>query len=95
MTWTPPRAFGGREPVQARCEERGDRRRHVHGCQVDGRDPLALLLHQDALVEQHLQHLLDEQRVPQRRGADPLADLLGERRVAEEVLDQGVGLDLR
>ena len=82
----------GRESVQARGEQGRDRGRDLHVREVGRGDPLAVLLDQDGVVDEHRQHLLDEQRVPVGGRADALADLGRERRVPEQVLDQRVRL---
>ena len=43
--------------------ERLNRRRHLHLRQVAGGDPPIVLLHQMAVVDEHRDHLFDEQRV--------------------------------
>jgi hypothetical protein len=87
--------FFDREAVEARREERRDRGRDLDRREIQGGDPLVILLDQDAVVEQHLQHLLDEQGVALRGGSDALTDLGGESRVTEDVLDQRVRLRFR
>ena len=51
-------------------------------------DPGSVLPCEQAVVDEHLEHLLDEQRVPLRRLEDPCAGVLGELGLAEEVAHQ-------
>ena len=58
------------EAVEASGEEGGDRRRDGHRGEVGGRDPRAVGAGQQAVVDQHGEHLLHEQRVALGRLGD-------------------------
>ena len=72
--------FGPLQLVEARLEQRVDRRRHMIRV---------------ATVRQHGEQLLDEQRIALRGLPNAPAGALVERRAAEQVLDQLFGLELR
>ena len=76
------------EPVEARGQERLDRRRHRDLADVVGEPPVALDPAERALVDEHRDELLDEQRVALGRADDRAR---GRRRrcptVPEQVLD--------
>ena len=58
------RCSSGGEPIQPRLKQSGDRRRHGQVRQVAGRPPTRRRLgSEQAVVDQHRDHLLDEQRV--------------------------------
>ena len=75
------RPFVVAEPVEARLKQRLNRRR-------DGRRGAALLV-------DHRDHLLDEQRVPVGGREDPAADLAVERRAVEQVVEELVDVARR
>ncbi len=76
------------QPVEASCEERLDRRRHANGADVAGCRPVSIVADEQTVVDQHQQHLLDEQRVALGGLSDPRLDLLGKTGAAEKVPDQ-------
>ena len=73
-------AFVGLEPVDARGEERVDRRRH-------------LVLAGPRIVGQHREHLLDEERVALGRLDDPPAEPGRQVVLPEQRVDEAVRLD--
>ena len=81
------RALVARERVQARGEQRLDRRGDGELREVTGRAPLAVLLLDQPLVGEHPQELLDVERVALGRVDDPVEDVLVESCAAEERLD--------
>ena len=88
------RALVARERVQARGEQRLDRRGHGHLGEVAGGAPLAVLLLDQPLVGEHPQELLDVERVALGRLDDPVEDALVEPCAAEERLDHRPALRL-
>ena len=83
------------EPVEARGEERVDRRRDPEARQIAYDDPAPVAPLEQAVVDEHPQGLADEQRVPFGRLGDPRACVFGELPPAEQVADQAVGLGVR
>ena len=77
----------GREQVEACCEQGLDRSRDREVRQIAGRHPSVTLPTEQAVVDQHREELFDEERVPFRRGDDPFPGVLGNRCLAEEMLD--------
>ena len=65
------------QPVEPGGQERVDRRGHGHGRQVPCGPPGPVGLDQEALVDEHADHLLDEQGVALGRLRDPAPGLLG------------------
>jgi hypothetical protein len=61
------------QPVEPRREQNPDRGGNLHHREVAGRDPEAVLPLQEAVIHQHPEHLLHEQRVALRRRLDPNA----------------------
>ena len=81
-------SFAGLEPVEAGGEQCVDRRRHGHRGEIARRGPAPVLTDEQTVVDQHRQHLLDEERIALRRLRDALPDLLGQLDLTDEVLDQ-------
>ena len=52
------------------------------------RRPATILAHEQAVVDEHREHLLDEERIPLGRVGDAGSDLLGELGLADEVRDE-------
>ena len=65
-----------------------DRRRNRDFREIAGRLPVAVVAREQSVVDQHREHLLDEERVSLRGAHDPVADGLVELRAAEEVGDE-------
>ena len=80
------------EPVQAGGDQCVDRRRDRDPRQVAADAPAAVLRLQHAVVDEHPEDLLDEQRVALADGGDPGARLARQLGVADEAADQGVAL---
>ena len=86
------RALARVEPVEARRQQRVDRRRHGEGGDLtDGRDARLVAL-DVALVDEHAHELLDEQRVALGAGEDAVGQVGSDARVADEVLHQHAAL---
>ncbi len=71
------------EPVEARGEERVDRRRDPEARQIALDDPAPVAPLEQVVVDEHPQGLADEQRVPFGRLGDPRARIVGELPPAE------------
>jgi hypothetical protein len=71
-------ALAGVEPVDPSGEDGSDRRRDGDGGEVAALDPRAVVAGEQPLVDQHAQHLLDEERVASRRLGEPGPHVLGE-----------------
>ena len=82
------RALLGIEAVQARGEQQLDGRRHREVGQILGRAPHLPVESQQAVVDQHADHLLDEQRVTVGRREDALASRRRQVVLAEQVVEQ-------
>ena len=80
------------ELFEPRGQQRLDRRRHPQVDQWSGRHPSVAFASQRTVIDQHREHLLDEQRCALGRGEDPIARLLRERRATEQVPDQVAAL---
>ena len=76
------------QPVQAGREQELDRRRNGHVREVLDRAPRAVLEPQQSVVDQHREHLLDEQRVALGRLEDPGPGGWRDLGTAEEVVHQ-------
>ena len=81
-------AFLGVEPIEARRQQQVDRRRHGHVREVFRRTPRPSLEAEQSVVDQHREHLLDEQRVPLSCLEDPVARHAWDVRATEEVVDE-------
>ena len=57
------RALDRGQAVESRRDQRLDRGRHLHLRQIAGGDPSVVLSHEIAVVDQHRDHLFDEQRI--------------------------------
>ena len=75
------------QAIQSRGEEGRDRRWDRHRFGIGGKRPSAALgvVAQRPLVDQHGEHLLDEQRVPLGGGDDLRAGVLRQARDSQEV----------
>ena len=82
------------QPVQARGEERLDRRRNGDRLQIAGWDPVPVRALEQAVVDEHREHLLDEERVAFGCIHHSRPDLGGQLSSAQEVPDQLAGLGL-
>ena len=82
----------GLEPVEARAEERVQARREGERVEVALEGADALLQEQRALVHEHRDELLDEERIATRSSREPRAH--GGLRAAEQALEQRVDLVL-
>ena len=82
------RALVGVEPVQARGQEQVDRRRHGDVRQILDRSPRTALESEEAVVDQHREHLLDEERVALGGLEDPVTRDLRDVGSPEEVVDE-------
>ena len=60
--------------------------RHRDRPEIARRHPIAVRAFEQAVVDEHREHLLDEERVALGRIGDPSMDVVGELRSAEEVL---------
>ena len=80
------------EAVEPRREERLNRGRHRDHGEVGRRVPPPVLPAEQPVVDEHREHLLDEERIAFGRLFDPRAGLLGQGRMAEQVLDESVRL---
>ena len=76
------------EPVQTRGQQQLDRRRDREVREVVDGAPRAILESQQAVVDQHADHLLDEQRIPLRGREDPFARGARQVGVAQQVVEQ-------
>jgi hypothetical protein len=88
------RALLGLQAIQAGREQRVDGGRDRDPRQVVGERPAPVELVQDAVVDQHPDGLLDEQRVALGHLGDPRPRLDGHLRAAHEAADEAVGLRL-
>jgi hypothetical protein len=88
-------ALGCPELVEARGEQHLDGRRHAHTGEVARRHPAPVLASQETLVDEHRDHLLDEEGVAAARLANPRPHVALESDLADEVPDQGLGFVLR
>ena len=79
------------EAVEARSHERVDRCRDGEVGEIAGGLPAAVRLAQQAVVDEHRQHLLDEERVALGSRHDPSAERCGDPVAAEQVLDDQAG----
>ena len=86
------RALRGRQLVDARREQGGDRRRDRHVREVGRRHPAAIRTGERAVVDQLRDHLLDEQWCPASRIGDPRPDVAFELSRTQKVVDQLVAL---
>ena len=86
--------LGGGKPVEPCREEGLDARRHGQACQVTDGRPTPVPLLQRAVVDQHRQHLLDEQGVALGRLGDPTANRALELRRSQKVLHEFLALRL-
>ena len=77
------------EPVEPRRDERVDRRRHRQRAELRGRAPAAVLARDQAVVDEHREQLLDEERIA-LGGGDERARRASalELDLAEQVVDQ-------
>ena len=92
MNWRPMTAArsmtarsSGREPLDARREERVDRRRHLHRGELGGGLPPLPVAVQHAVLDEHAHQLADEQRVALARRQHTARDRGGELFGAEHV----------
>ena len=85
----------GAQAIQTRGQQRLDRRRDGHAAQVAGGDPSIAFEHEQAVVDQHREHLLDEQRSPFGGFEDPNASLVRKRGASEQVGDQFAAVRIR
>ena len=88
------RPVAGCQPVQPRGDEGGDGRGHGNAGQVAGHDPAAALLAQHAVVDEHRDQLLDEERVALGGVADAPSQADVQPGLADELRDQLLRLDL-
>ena len=79
------RPLRGREPVQPGREQGADAGWHGEGAQVVARHPAAALAADEAVVDHHRDHLLDEERVALGRLDDPAPGPGRQRHLAEKV----------
>ena len=86
------RALLAGEAIESRRQKDVDRRRHVQVSEISRRHPGSVPPFEQPVVDEHLEHLLDEQRVPLRRFEDPCAGFLGELRLAQEVAQEQLGI---
>src|SRR5437762_9955601 len=77
--------FVGRQAIEPRGEERRDRRRYRDAGEIRGGRPTAVALDELAVVNQHGEDLLDEERIPLGGVGDPALDILRYRRRTEEI----------
>ena len=78
-------ALGRPQAVEAGTQQGRDVPRDRDGLGGAGEDPAPRLLTQEPVVDQHGEHLLDEQRVAFGEAEDALLERLGQARLAEEV----------
>src|SRR5262249_27749390 len=76
----------GREQVQTRRQQSLNRSRDRELREIARRNPGIALAPEQAIVDQHREELFDKEWVAFRRGDDPGPCIVGNRRVAEEVL---------
>jgi hypothetical protein len=81
-----------RKLLDSRGKQPIDARRRRHRCDIVVRDPPPLLTTKPVLVDQHAQHLFDEQRIAFGGIRDARPKALGQGTRPEEVLDQAVAL---
>ena len=79
----------GLQVVEARREQRVDRRRHDGASDVGGRVPASALEADEPLVDEHRDELLDEERVPLGGFHDARPNALVQAGPAEQVLRDG------
>src|SRR5690348_13061970 len=76
------------QPIESCGEESVDRRWNGDLRQITGWNPLAVPPCQEAVVNEHPQHLLDEQGISLGRAHDPISDVLVELGTPEEIRHQ-------
>ena len=76
------------EPVQTRGQQQVDRRRDREVREVVDGAPRAIFESQQAIVDQHADHLLNEQRVSLRGREDPFARGARQVCIAQQVVEQ-------
>ena len=87
-------ALGSIEPVDTCGEQRLNCGRHCNLGEIARRDPMAIFAAEQASVDQHRQHFLDEKGIALSRLSKSPKNCLGKLRVPEEVFDQNVALFL-
>ena len=85
------RALPRREPVEPSRQQRLDRRRDHGSPELDVRLPAIVPLREQPVVDQHPQHLLDEERIALGRGDDLRTEIPGDV-LAEQVGDEQLAL---
>ena len=86
------RALFGGQDLEPRCEQRLDRSRDRELFELSRCLPGSLLLGNQALVDEHREQLLDEERITLRRLDDSLPQLIRQAPFAEAILDHLPGL---
>ena len=84
------RTLVGAETLETRRQERVDPGRDVHRLEVAHGDPAAVHLHEPPVVDEHRDHLLDEQRIAFGPGRNVIPDVQGGLGLAEQLGDQTV-----
>ena len=82
------RALDRGQAVESRRDQCLDRRRHLHLRQIPDGDPSVVLSHEMAVVDQHRDHLLDEQGVAFGSLGHARRHVAGGLRVADQIGDQ-------
>ena len=85
------RALVGVEALETRRQEGVDPGRHADGLEVAYGNPAAVFLYEQPVVDEHRDHLLDEQRIALRRSGDAITDVQSGLALAEQLPDQTVG----
>ena len=83
------------EVIKSRGEESMDRRRNGDCGEVSHHCPASVLAHEEAVVDQHRDHLLDEQWVAFRGVGDSRLESAGDPVLAHKVRNQLPALDIR
>lgn len=88
-------ALLGRQSIETSGEQRLDRRWHLDGGDVTRSTPPISFADETTLIDQHRDHLLDEQRVALDRLDNPLGHVDRQGAGPEEVCYQQLGLLIR
>ena len=83
--------LGAREVIDPRRQDRLDRRRHLDRAGVAPRRPGSIGDLKASVVDEHVQHLLDEEGVAGRELDQPVTEP-GRQRLADELTDDGAGV---
>ena len=84
------RSLVGAEALETRRQKGMDPGRDVDGLEVAHGNPAAVFLLEQPVVDQHRDHLLDEQRIAFRRSRDVIPDVQSGLGLTEQLRDQAV-----